>query len=222
MHKALIYKEWIKIRWILLVVVGVSLWQLGAFFLEQRQLFELRKPFEVWNTIFFRKIQFYSELKYNAVLAGAALALAQFVPETLKRRLRLLFHLPVGHNNSVYTMIAVGLTGVVFIILLNLSAMSWIISTYYPSEVVKSALMTSVPWFLSGLVAYMALVLTALEPNPVRKFLFGGAGFLLITLYFPSCSINAFQHSLWRYIVLALLLLPTAVLPAHRFKRGLS
>ncbi|MFH1139628.1 MAG: hypothetical protein V1816_26420 [Pseudomonadota bacterium] len=222
MYKALIYKEWIKIRWYFLIVLGVSLWQLTAFFLEQRELFELKHAVVIWNSIIFKKIQFYSEVKYSAVLAGMVLALAQFIPETLKQRLRLLFHLPVAHNNSVYTMIGVGLTGVVFIVFINVVVMSWIIATYYPWDVVRSALLTSAPWFISGLVAYFWVVLAALEPNQVRKILFGGAGFLILSLYLSSCSINAFEHSLWRYLLLALLLAPTAILPAHRFKRGLS
>mgnify|MGYP001003524370 CR=1 FL=1 len=63
MYNALIFKEWIKIRWYFLIVLGVSLWQLTAFFLEQRELFELKSAFGVWNSIIFRKIQFYRDRK---------------------------------------------------------------------------------------------------------------------------------------------------------------
>jgi hypothetical protein len=221
MYQALLYKEWIKIRWALLIVSGISLWTLVQLVLLFRENFEFVNAMKIWTNVIHRKLIFYEGLKYNALIAGVGIALVQFVPETLKRRLRLLFHLPVSHVKSLYFMMGAGLGCVFFVILLNLVCLVFIIAHYFPSELVWSAVITTAPWFFSGVVAYFGTVLVVVEPVWWRRCAYAVVSFSVVLLYLNGGGYNTYAQAFWKYALLGGLYLFTVLLPAFRFKRGL-
>lgn len=222
MYSALLYKEWIKIRWVLLIVSGISLWTLIQLFLTVRELFEFMDPMNVWIDAVHRKSVFYSGLKYNALLAGLGIALIQFVPETVKRRLRLLFHLPVSHNRSLYFMMGAGLACTLFVIALNVTGLLVVIAPRYPAELVWSAMATTAPWFFAGIAAYFATALVIVEPLWWRRFLYAVLSFGVVYLFLGGRGYETYAHSFWKYVLLGSLFVLTIVLPAFRFKRGIN
>lgn len=221
MYRSLLYKEWIKVRWVLLVVCGISLWTLVQLVLRFRENFEFVDAVRVWTNVIHRKQIFYSNLEYNVLIAGVAIALVQFVPETLKRRLRLLFHLPVSQNRSLYFMMGVGLACILFVIALNEALLILIVSRYFPSELVWSAVVTTAPWFFSGIVVYLGTVLVVVEPVWWRRFVYAVITFALVLLYLQGRGYDTYVQSFRQYAALGALFPLTVLLPAFRFKRGL-
>jgi len=221
MFQGLLYKEWIKVKWALLIAAGITLFTLFHLFLSVKEYFEFVDAIKVWESAIHRKTLFYSGLQYNALIAGIAIALVQFVPETLKKRLKLLFHLPVDHNRSLYFMMAVGTAGTLAVIALNVAGMLAVIPSYFPAEVLVSALITAAPWFFAGIVAYFATVLVVVEPVWWRKLLYAAVSYFFITLYFNGRGYNTYANSLWLYALLGCVYFLTIVLPGFRFKRGL-
>jgi len=221
MYRALLYKEWIKIRWVMLIASGISIWALVQLVLVFRENFEFVDAMKIWTNVIHRKLIFYSNLKYNAIIGGVDIALVQFVPETMKKRLRLLFHLPLNYNRSLYFMMTVGIMCTIFVILMNMVCLVFIISSYFPSELVLSAIITSAPWFFSGIVAYLATVLVIVEPVWWRRFVYCVVSFSVVTLFFEGSGYNSFEQSFWKYAFVGALFLFTVMLPAFRFKRGI-
>jgi len=221
-YRGLLYKEWIKIRWVLLIAAAITSWTLVDLFLSLREMFAFMDPMKVWEYAIQRKTLFYSGIEYNALVAGAGIALVQFVPETMKRRLRLLFHLPVAPTKSLYFMMAAGLAAALFVIGLNVAGLAVIVPAFYPEELLKSALVTAAPWLLAGIAAYLSVVLVVVEPSWWRRVLYAAAAFCLVRLYFEGRGYGTYALSLWRYAVPVVLLLFTVMLPAFRFKRGIS
>lgn len=222
MYSGLAYKEWIKIRWMLLIVTGISLWTLIDLFLSVREYFEFTDPvIKVWESVIRRKMLIYSGLKYNVLVAGIGIALIQFLPETMKRRLRLLFHLPIDHNRSLYVMLAFGFLCLLFVAGLNVIGLVAIVVAYFPAECLSSALMTSAPWFLAGIAAYFGAVLVVVEPVWWRRVLYAAVTFGVVELYFSGRGYDTYAGAMLEYLVVAALYLLTVVLPAFRFKRGL-
>jgi hypothetical protein len=221
LYVALLYKEWIKLRWLLLLLLVIVGWVVGDMFLSLRRLFEFVDPMKIWMSAIQRKEIFYSGLEYLPLAAGVSIALAQFVPETMGRRLRLLFHLPLGHHRAIYTMVVAGLVATGVVIALCTAGLLTVLPAFFPEEVVASALSTSTPWFLGGLVAYLSTVLVVLEPSWRRKLVWAALAWSLVGFYFEGRGYCAYDLSLGRYAAIAVLLSVTATLPAVRFKRGL-
>lgn len=221
LYAALLYKEWIKLRWLLLLLLVITGWVVGDMFLTLRRLFEFVEPMKIWMSAIQRKEIFYSGLEYLPLAAGVSIALAQFIPETLRRRLRLLFHLPVGHHRAIYAMVTAGLAATGTVIALSAAGLWWVLPAFFPEEVVTSALHTAAPWFLAGLVAYLATVLVVLEPSWRRKLVWAVLAWCLVGFYFEGRGYSAYDLTLGWYAAIVLLLSVTAVLPAVRFKRGL-
>ena len=221
-YRGLAYKEWIKIRWFLLLISAVSLWTLADLHLAVRELFEFMEPVRVWDAAVQRRILVYSVIKYNALAAGAGLALVQFLPETLKRRLRLLFHLPVSHDRSLLFMLGIGAAGVLGVVLLNACGMLVVLARRYPAEFLRSALITAAPWFLAGFAAYFGTVLAVVEPRWRRRILYAALVFALAALLYQGRGYDTYAETLPCYVLLAALCPLAPFLPAFRFKRGLD
>ena len=221
-YRGLLYKEWIKVRWVLLVLSLISIGVLVELLLSTRSMFEFVDPVKVWESAIQKQMIFYGGIRYLPLVAGVLLALVQFVPEARKRRLRLLFHLPVDHTHALYLMIAAGLAGTLLVIAVNGLGLLLVVPAYYPAEIVHSALVTALPWFLGGLLAYLATVLVVVEPVWWRRVVYAGMAYVLAQLFYEGRGTQTYAHAWPRYALLAALFAVAPLLPAFRFKRGID
>ncbi|WP_300668587.1 hypothetical protein [Desulfoluna sp.] len=220
MYKAIIYKEWIKLRWFLLIMLGITLAVHLKIFIMLRSAVVANGAYQLWYMAAVRQSVFYGDIMWLGPFMGLVAALAQFVPETGKRRLRILFHLPLPHNRSLACMLAVGGLCVVLLCGLSTLCLALTMGTYFPSQLVTSAVVTASPWFLAAVPAYFGTVLALVETAWWRKGAFGLVAFGLVLLMMDG-TLNIFEQSLGRYALVFALFLPTVLLPAHRFKRGI-
>ena len=95
MWKSIIYKEWLKIRWFLIGYTVLGLLGIGYLFLTVKHGFTFLGGKNFWYGILFLGQQYFSYLKYVPILGGLAIAIAQYFPETINKRIKLVFHLPV-------------------------------------------------------------------------------------------------------------------------------
>ena len=148
MFKAIIYKEWLKIRWGLLAMTGISLLVLVNILLHVSHDIKFEGANGYWAIVIFRGYQFYGSLRLVPLLIGVVIAFSQFLPEILLNRLKLTLHLPARENKLLFQMILVGFTALFILFLFTLLILAVITSIYFPSEVLSSVLITSLPWFI--------------------------------------------------------------------------
>ncbi len=222
MYTALLYKEWIKLRWLFFLLIAISSLAFLKIFLNISTAIKIKGAYHLWSVVIFHGSVFYNKIEYLLPFAGILTALVQFIPETRQRRLRLLFHLPISHNKSLFFMIFTGFAMISTIIIFNYILLVLLISPYFPSEIVFSAIISSSPWFLSGLVAYLGVSLAVVEPAMWRKIIYGFAAFAMIMLFFNGKKPMVYEYSLYKYILLSSFYLVTLLLPAFRFKKGLD
>ena len=220
MVKSLFYKEWIKLRWVLLGAALVTLGELAYILFSVREIIEFRSAMTAWNFLFHRHEVFYGLMQYNALTWGGTFAFAQFIFETRQRRLRLLFHLPIGPNYSLYWMIAAGLACLLAVISLTIAGLWGITLAYYPREAFTSLLWTTAPWFAASAAAYLFTVLFLLEPSWLRKALYLVIGFRVVDLFYQPGGYDVYQQALPVYLLVIAALILAPMLPAYRFKRG--
>jgi hypothetical protein len=212
------YKEWIKIRWAWATVLALNGLLMAYIYLETRHLFAMDHAEIVWYRVLHLDQVHYAHLKYAPVATGLLLAVIQYLPETIGERLRLSLHLPVSPHRLVLAHILVGLTAVGLVVALDLAALALITVRFFPAEAVSTALKTALPWTLAGPAAYLGVTLGLLEPRYRLKMFnltvaAGVAGLFL----FPAAP-GGYARLLPGLAVFVLLMIPSVLLPAYRFR----
>lgn len=216
----LLFKEWLKLRpfW-LLALIGNGLLMLYLWI-------DIRHGFSVEHAemIYYQANQigrlFYEDLRYAPLLTGVALAVAQFVPEVNKGRMRLSMHLPINLAALTLTYLIIGLGSVLVVLFLNGAGLYAIIATYFPREFADSAISTAMPWLMAGVVAYLGATMTLLEPRRGRQVFSLIVSLGLVWLFHLTGSFSQYNEVIWGLGLLTVLMIPAVLLPVYRFRYG--
>ena len=220
MIKAVFYKEWLKIRW---VVFGSILAVLGFLIylgLNVRQYFEMNDPIDVWVYFVQRKVLFYSVLKYIPTFIAIILAVVQFAPEMIKKRYRLTFHLPYSEIRSLFFMSGIGVMLLLSVALVFLIGLSIINSIYFPTELTISALVSVLPWLLAGVTVYLGTSAIVLDPSWKYRVLYALFFAPFIQSLFMEQGYYEYKYSLTAYFLVSLLFGFVILFPGYRLRKG--
>lgn len=218
---ALLYKEWLKSRYVILG--AVILWGVAltiTVLLVQRAV-RLNGMLMVWTMVIFKDLNLLQTLKWLPLIVGLTLGCAQFVPELLQRRLKLTLHLPLSDFRLLGSMLAYGYALQLLLDLLALASSCWLLATYSPREIVQATLGASIPWFAMGLAGYGIVAWLCVEPSLRRRV--GCALFALLWLYvgYLSEGLTAYGGFGWYLLVGALLVVPLLIFSSLvRFREG--
>jgi hypothetical protein len=170
--------------------------------------------------VLFQGHQFYSLFKYVPLAGGLTIAIAQYLPETINKRLKLTFHLPLTENNGLLLMQAFGAGSLLISFLIFGGLFAGFSLIYFPIEIVADLVVTILPWLLAGFAAYFMAALVVLEPNRVFRFFYSLVSGFSLTIYFASAGTAAYGPANSGLLVLTALLSIAFVFPAYRFRKG--
>lgn len=220
MWKSIIYKEWLKIGWYLIAATLL----LGVFvsymFINVQHTIAFMEAKNYWNLIVFRKNQYFGLLKYLPLLIGIGIAVAQYVPEIIQKRIKLSFHLPNNENKILLTMMGFGGLSIlasfliVFLIFVGLS------NHFFAYEIVSEAIVTIIPWFLGGLAAYSLVGLIVMEPIWKYKIFYMVVAALFIPIYYENGVSGAYQPINLGLFIITILISVSLLFSAYRFRKG--
>ena len=220
MYKAILYKEWIKIKWVLVGFAAICLAVLVYIGLDSRHNIEMSGAIKTWLLIIQRKVLYYSLLKYIPLFAGIALAVAQFVPEMTKNRFRLSFHLPIDEKRMLLFMILIGLLTNMLVYILIIVGLMITGSAFYPQEIVLSSLITVTPWLLAGIAGYLAASMIVIESTWKNRIILSIISIAYFNLLFLENGYNEYRFSFWNYFIVVILFSITILLPGYRLRKG--
>lgn len=220
MLKSIIYKEWIKIRLVVYASLGLGLLALLNIFLKVRHDILFVDAVNYWYSFLFRGTIYFGVLKFLPLVAGAGVAIAQYFPETVNKRIKLTFHLPVSENGILIKMHAFGamtllsVFAVLYIIFIGGSAL------FFPGNIIKASLLTLTPWFLGGFATYFLLALILLEPMWIYRAFYAviSAGF--VTIFYGKVPIGGFAPVLCLLAFITMLLSCVVLFSGYRFRKG--
>ena len=109
MNKALIFKEWIKTRWILLLIFSAFILAMGYIALRMSSAVRNVGMPHLWEVFILKNVVLLDQIKVLPLLAGIALGITQFIPEITKKRFKLTLHLPLGENRIIGVMLGYGI-----------------------------------------------------------------------------------------------------------------
>ncbi|HIW97041.1 MAG TPA: hypothetical protein H9866_00930 [Candidatus Tidjanibacter gallistercoris] len=221
MTKALFYKEWIKTRRSVLLIVAVMAAGAAYSFVNTAQTFRVHGAVQVWNAVIVKDAAVLPELlRWLPAGAGILLALSQFVPEMTGSRLKLTLHLPLPEGRIVATMLGYGIAVLAAVFLAAYAAVTAGIAIRYPAETVRNTVVDAAPWFLAGLFAYLAAAGICLEPSWKYRLSCTAAALCLAPAFFIDAPAGAYAPCI---PYLSLLIVLCCAFPFHstaRFKDG--
>jgi len=220
MWKSVFYKEWLKIRWFILGYTFLTIFGIVYLYLTIRHGFLFSGGKIIWNEILFMGRQFFSPLKFVPLIGGITIALAQYFPETVNKRIKLSFHLPMSDNKVLLLMQLFGGLCLLcsFSVLYGLFIGFGLV--YFPVQIIFSCIVSSFPWFLAGLTAYFFIALIVLEPSWKFRVLYALTGSFFLSLYLESPVLSAYSPAISVLFLLTVLLSIAFLFSAYRFKKG--
>jgi hypothetical protein len=220
MWKSMIFKEWIKVRWFLVIFTLLALMAIGYIFIRVQHDFTFNEAKNYWYSVLFQGFQYFRYLKYLPLAGGIALAIAQYFPETVNKRIKLTFHLPVNEDMGLLMMMLFGSVclllsfGILFLFFLGMS------STFFPAEITRSAVISVIPWFLAGYASYYMVALVILEPVWLYRFLYFIATIAFVPLFLKTGVAGAYAPLNLILTFFVVLVSISLLFSGYRFRKG--
>jgi len=220
MWKSLIYKEWLKIRWFLFIFTVAGLVVTGYIFLRVQHDFTFNEAKNYWYLVLFQGFRFFDHLKFIPLAGGLAIGIAQFFPETVNKRIKLTFHLPLKENLSLLMMMLFGticlLASYILVILFFL-----ILSTlFFPSNIIIPVLVAVAPWFFAGLMGYYLVALIILEPVWKFRVLYLLVAAAIIPVFLETALSGSYAPALPWLVLLTVMAAFSLLFSGYRFRKG--
>lgn len=222
MFKSIIYKEWIKTRWVVIISFLAVFITLIYIQLEVRHYIELMTAFSNWLYIVQRKMLYYEIFKYFPLIIGVVISILQFVPEMSKNRMRLSYHLPISEKKLLLSMTSIGFSLLIVNLAIIVGGLVGISYIYYPTEIVQSMLFTIFPWLLGGIAIYFLTSTIILEPSWKYRIILIIIAFAFLKLLFMESGYNEYQFSIWKYVLIVVFFPLMVLFPGHRFRKGIN
>ena len=108
LFKALSYKEWVKTRKFVFVVLLLLAAVTVYAYIDVTYSIRVNEAVNVWYGFIFQGMSVSGLMMYLMPLSGIAMAIVQFVPEMTNKRLKLTLHLPASETRLVSAMLLFG------------------------------------------------------------------------------------------------------------------
>jgi predicted membrane channel-forming protein YqfA (hemolysin III family) len=138
----------------------------------------------------------------------------------VQSRLKLSLHLPLPENRVMLWMVFFGGGTVAALLLVVLLALVIIALAFFPVEVMRSMLLTMLPWSLAGLAGYFLAATIIVEPRWLRRVFYILLGYGFLDALVLNVAIEAYRSSLIWFVLLAAFTLPGILLSGFRFRKG--
>ena len=220
MWKNIIYKEWIKMRWAVLLSTLFGLLAVIYIILIIRYGVKAMGADSMWYSVMFNGYIYFKILMIVPPLIALVTTIAQYFPETVNKRIKLTFHLPFNENGILMRMHLFGIVCLLlsyFLITFVFLAGSRL---YFPYELVRDALITVLPWFLGGFAIYFLGALIILEPLWLFKVIYSAVSIAFIFIYYLKAPMAAYSPVLISLFILTCCITGSLLFSGYRFRKG--
>ena len=218
MVSAIFRKEFLKIRWLWLMVFLFNLGLMAWIAVSTRHLFIKDHPEIVWYRVLHLGQIHFGAMMYLPLVSGILIACFQFLPEMWGERFRLSLHLPASPGIITMAHLLTGLFAYTLTALADLLGLGLITARYFPWEGVITSLVTALPWTLAGAAAYLGGALSLLEPNFRLKAVNLGLGAGTAGIYMIDVMPGAYVHCLGILMLPPVLMAAAVLVPVLRFR----
>lgn len=220
MTKALIYKEWLKTRGVVLLALLVCAAMSAYTIAVVNRMITLQGVGHLWMIMLLKDNMFVAPLTFIPLACGVGVALAQTLPETSQLRFRLALHLPYSNLSMLLLMLGTGIVELTLIFAIPVVAIACYFSSLVPAELVCRALGTIAPWLVAGYIGYIFTFAAVIEQAPARRIIIALLGAAAVSVCFLQSAPEAYTGM---FVAFVIFVIAMAVLPIGsmlRFKEG--
>lgn len=217
------YKEWIKTRWAIVLMLLASVGYVGYELLNFLRAMSAMGGAHIWIAMITKdEPMFVRHLEYVPLVIGILFACVQFFPEMYHKCLKLTLHLPCSHLRMMFQMLGFGLCVLLVCFGLNYLILWLVMRMSLAPELYGKMLLVALPWYLAGLAAYLMTSWIILEGSWKRRIFNLVVMLLCLKVFFLSNFPGAYVPFLpWLIVfVAACVLLPW--ISIDRFKKGIE
>lgn len=220
LYRPILYKEWLKLR-LIIIISTLTMVALSLFCVYKlHRIIELKGAQHIWTNIMTRGAIFVNILYCIPLVIGITLTIFQFLPETTFSRIKLMLHLPCKTTTSIGTMIIFG-QGVMFLeFLLSLGIIYFGFLDVLAIELVHHIVLTIIPWYLIGMIAYAFGAFIFLEPSWKRRVYYLIISTLTIRVFFLSTKPEAYNNFIIPMVICLILWSMLPILSISRIQNG--
>ena len=199
-----------------MLTIGV----LAYSFIEINHNIRLQGAVDEWYLYLFMDGGLPSVTQYLPLMTGVILALVQFVPEMVNKRLKLTLHLPAEENSIIACMLQYGY--IVLLVLFGITIAAYVVglSFTFPFEITGRMLARLTPAFVAGLAAYGFTAWICFEPQWKQRVLNSFVAVGLISVLFVSVQSAVYMHFALGLIILLIASFAFPFFSVLRFKHG--
>jgi hypothetical protein len=221
MFSALFYKEWIKTKRVIFLLVTALVALVIYTFINTGQEFRTGGPVQAWANVILKDLSVLPDVVgWFPLLSGLLLGLVQYIPEMTDKRMKLTLHLPLPEPKIVLSMLAYGVLVLFVMYLFIYTVLSVGLRFYYTTEIIASMIRQVAPYVLGGLTGYLFTAWICLEPVWRQRIFYSLAAVSGLCLFY----LNARQGAYMAFIpYLAVLMIAGFCFPFYstaRFKDG--
>ena len=221
MWKSVIYKEWLKVKWIYIGLTILGLLVIGRIFLKVQHDMLFNGSSNLWYFVLFQGYAYYGDvLKFIPLIIGLGIGVAQYVPEILSKRIKLTFHLPLNENKALFMMLSFGFLCLLLSYALMYGSFIGLSHHFFASEIVKTANISIISWFLAGFSAYFLVALVIMEPIMKYRLFYLIVTYFFIIIFMESQVPGGFEPINWKLTILTLMTSVSLLFSAYRFRKG--
>lgn len=180
----ILLKEWIKLRWYMLVLALVGCVSVGYFWMELHFEFGNIEPESMmWYRFAHLGDKPYLFFARLLMGMGVIIALAQFILERFRNRLRIIAHLPRSMPRILMGHLGVGAGLLVLLSFCVIGVVLALMFAYYPDEIGRVALKDMGFYLLGAILSYLLSASVVLERNAKIALLKLSFGVLVLFLF---------------------------------------
>ncbi|MCI5742423.1 hypothetical protein [Phocaeicola faecicola] len=222
LFKALSYKEWVKTRKFVFVVLLLLAAVTVYAYIDVTYSIRVNEAVNVWYGFIFQGMSVSGLMMYLMPLSGIAMAIVQFVPEMTNKRLKLTLHLPASETRLVSAMLLFGYGVLLVLYLASMGLLSLLVGRILPAEVICMMVSQLLPWAMAGLAGYGFTVWICVEPSWKQRLFNMLISLGLLAVFFVSLYPGTYSGFVWGMM---LILISSFVFPFYscvRFKQGIQ
>ena len=189
-------------------------------FINIQQAFRVSGATVVWTETILKDICMLNYFEWLPLIVSVLFGIVQFYPEMSNKRLKLTLHLPMSENKILLGLLTYGFCCLASLFVLTIVTLTLGLNVYYPSEIVSYMLLSSLPWFLSGIAAYFLIVWICIEPVWRQRVFNTIIGGIFISYFMLSAKSGAYIYFIPYLILVAIASFLFTYYSMYRFKEG--
>lgn len=207
-----------RIFWLITTVAGSGF--IGYALFQIYRITQFKGVGRVWEILLQKDTVFIDLLQYLPLFIGILAGIVQFVPEMQMNRLKLTLHLPYSHLRMILMMQCIGFMMLMSLFILHYLLLGGYLYTILASELVSRILLTTLPWYMAGLVAYLLTAWLCLEPTWKGRVINAIITAATLRLFFLSDIPEAYNPMILILLILTVCVVGFPWLSVLRFTAG--